>query len=286
MIAQDDDTREWYVRRSGTVQGPFAAERIRRYLLLGRLRLSDRVSVDGASWQPVTQWPQLIPEEMRDLGTEAGRARFEQARRAADERSVDREAAAPEASADPTLTDIPRRATARPGRAPRRPALVLLAFGGLVALAVTLIAVGYYRDFEREGVRAADCSGADSRVWNGCVKDGMKLEPGVVLADLQAINASLRDARLVGVDLTGARLDYVELSGSRLERADLRGAVLRGADLRGADLRQADLRRADLRHADLRGARIDGARLEGAMLGNALWLDGHGCAPGSVGQCR
>ncbi len=282
-MSDDAETRRWYVRRSTTVQGPFPAESIRRYLLLGRLRLSDRVSVDGSAWEAITRRPELIPDGMRDLGSAAGRARFEQARRAVDERSTEREGAAAPADAD-----RPPSATATPAprsRRRRRPGLALGAFGGLLCLAVALAAVGYYRDFEQDGARPADCDATGARVWNGCVKDGLELEPGAALVDLQAINASLRNARLVAARLVGARLDFADLTGAKLARADLAEAVLRGADLRAADLRGADLRAADLRNADLRRARLDGVRLDGARLGNALWIDGRACADGSVGAC-
>lgn len=280
MTDQQPENREWYVRRSATVQGPFAADRIRRYLLLGRLRLGDRVSTDGTSWEPVTQRPELIPEEMRDLGSEAGRARFEEARRAVDERAVEREPVAA-SGADASLVDGEAPAAVS-SRRRRRPALAVLAFGGLAALAVALVAVGYYRDFDREqGVGTADCDSPDSRVWNGCVMDGLVRPPGTVLAELEAVNASLRNAHLEAVDLSGARLDHVDLSGASLAGADLRSAVLRGAILR-----EADLRRADLRHSDLRGAELGDARLDRALLGNALWIDGRGCAADSVGACE
>ena len=38
-----------------------------RFLLLGRVRNTDRVSRDGELWEPVTQVPELIPEELLNL---------------------------------------------------------------------------------------------------------------------------------------------------------------------------------------------------------------------------
>lgn len=83
MSASD---REWYVRRGSAVQGPYSRDQLRRYILLGRVRLTDRVSEDGARWFRLTQCLELIPEEMHDLGSEEGLARYEAARRALDER--------------------------------------------------------------------------------------------------------------------------------------------------------------------------------------------------------
>lgn len=83
MSASD---RQWYVRRGSAVQGPYSLAQLHRRLVLGRVRLTDRVSEDGQRWYRVTQRPELIPEEMHDLGTEAGLARYEAARQALEER--------------------------------------------------------------------------------------------------------------------------------------------------------------------------------------------------------
>ena len=56
--------RQWYVRREGTIRGPFSGEYVGRYILLGRIRLNDDLSQDSRSWQPVTDFPQLFPEEL------------------------------------------------------------------------------------------------------------------------------------------------------------------------------------------------------------------------------
>lgn len=271
-MSAEEQKPVWYVRRSTTVQGPYSADVIQRYLLLGRLRLSDRVSADGRCWEPLTHRAELIPDEMGDLGTDEGRARFEAARQAVDERGADREESAP----------VPPPA----GHAGRRRRSTM-ALAGLAVVVLTLIGIGWYRDFDDGLMQTADCSAGPGRnvVWSGCVKDGVILGNGSTLQGLRALNASLRDARLPGVDLSGARLDYADLTRATLADADLGGAVLRGATLTRADLRDADLSDTDLRNADLRDARIDGAVFDGAMLGNALWIDGHSCSPDAVGVC-
>jgi hypothetical protein len=266
------------MRRGRTVQGPYSSEDVRSYLLLGRLRLSDRVSHDAHTWQPLTQCPELIPDAMRDLASESGRARFEAARRAIDERAQDRDALPPDA--------VERRAAParvwwwRPGTAS------LLAT--VVVVAVVLAGIGYSRDF-KGGMHAEVSCGAAAgagAVWSGCIKDGIAVAQGTDLTELRAVNASLRSAELAGADLRGARLEFADLSQAHLTGADLEQAVLRGADLRGADLATANLTRADLRYADLRSADLDGVNLQGARLGRALWPDGVACAPNSVGRCR
>lgn len=57
----------WYVKKGRRVQGPFEANEIARFLLLGRVRNTDRVSTDGELWEPVTQVPELIPDELLDF---------------------------------------------------------------------------------------------------------------------------------------------------------------------------------------------------------------------------
>jgi len=80
------DDAEWYVQKGSRVLGPFSSTEIGRFLLLGRVRNSDRVSRDGELWEPVTQVPELVPEELLDLDNGIGWARFLDERAASDER--------------------------------------------------------------------------------------------------------------------------------------------------------------------------------------------------------
>jgi len=77
---------QWYVQKGARVQGPYSASEVGRFLILGRVRNSDRVSRDGELWEPVTQVPELIPDELLDLNTENGWDRFMSARGVMDER--------------------------------------------------------------------------------------------------------------------------------------------------------------------------------------------------------
>ena len=49
------DESQWYVQKGSRVQGPFSTNEVGRFLLLGRVRNTDRVSRDGELWEPVTQ---------------------------------------------------------------------------------------------------------------------------------------------------------------------------------------------------------------------------------------
>ena len=83
------EEQQWYVQKGSRVQGPFSTSQVGRYLLLGRVRNTDRVSKDGELWEPVTQVPELIPEELLDLDSEPGWRRFMDSRAKADERRID-----------------------------------------------------------------------------------------------------------------------------------------------------------------------------------------------------
>ena len=84
------DEAEWYVQKGSRVLGPFSPTEVGRFLLLGRVRNTDRVSRDGELWEPVTQVPELVPEELLDLDNEKGWARFLDARGVGDERRAQR----------------------------------------------------------------------------------------------------------------------------------------------------------------------------------------------------
>jgi len=84
------DESQWYVQKGSRVQGPYTAHEVGRYLLLGRVRNTDRVSRDGELWEPVTQVPELIPEELLDLDTDIGYERFVNARSREDQREQSR----------------------------------------------------------------------------------------------------------------------------------------------------------------------------------------------------
>lgn len=101
------DEAQWYVQKGSRVQGPFSTNEVGRFLLLGRVRNTDRVSRDGELWEPVTQVPELIPEELLNLQSDDGWNQFLTVRNETDERSatvaveVDRRA-----SSDPVPAQI------------------------------------------------------------------------------------------------------------------------------------------------------------------------------------
>ena len=54
----------WYTRREGVIRGPFSAENVSRYLLLGRIRLDDELSQDRETWAIAGQLTSLLPPEL------------------------------------------------------------------------------------------------------------------------------------------------------------------------------------------------------------------------------
>ncbi len=87
------DESQWYVQKGSRVQGPFSTNEVGRFLLLGRVRNTDRVSRDGELWEPVTQVPELIPEELLNLQSDDGWNRFLKVRDGQDERRSDKDVA-------------------------------------------------------------------------------------------------------------------------------------------------------------------------------------------------
>jgi hypothetical protein len=89
MMIPDHDS-QWYARRNGTVRGPFTGERIERYILLGRIRLNDELSMDHVRWQPARDYPVLFPKELLQLSSWEDYQKLVVARMKVDERTGQR----------------------------------------------------------------------------------------------------------------------------------------------------------------------------------------------------
>jgi hypothetical protein len=105
-MALPPDDSLWYARRNGTVRGPFTEEYLARYILLGRIRLNDELSLDRVNWRPTREYPGLFPRELAQPACREDYRQLATARRSVDERTSQRRAALP--------------ASARPARAERR----------------------------------------------------------------------------------------------------------------------------------------------------------------------
>lgn len=292
----------WFTRRGEAVQGPFPAGQIMRYVILGRVLLSDEVSTDGKVWVPLSQVPEMIPEIVQsDADDPALSQRLQAAKRWEDERGRNRRRDEAAIEADQRGAEDRRKQAASAARRPRtarpdrlgehiaqnrrnRLVSALIAVGVLAFLGMLVVV---YRPATKVGSTGLECAQppAPGVEWSNCAFDGRRL----ARADLTG--AQMKNMRLTRADLSGAVLEradlsYSELAVARLRDARLGGAVLVGASLRGADLGGADLAGADLSYADLLGADLTGANLGAATLDNAIWIDGNICAPGSVGRCQ
>lgn len=275
-MIDSSEQQQWYVRRGSTIQGPYDVEQLRRYLLLGRVRLTDRVSPEGERWYALTQCRNLIPEAMGDLDSAEGRERYEAARRAVDERQTPEPAESP--IRGERMDDLPlARSWSR---------WALLALAALVGASLVLLGRYGNAGAGASAARACGAAAAPGVNWNYCDKQSLAIPAGTDVSGASAVNAILKSGQLARVRLVNADLAYADLSGADLHGADLTGADLRGADLRGADLSGALLVGANLEYADLRDARLDGARLEGARVEHAVWIDGRPCEDDERAHCR
>src|SRR3569623_2018858 len=258
----------WYVRRGDEVKGPYPSGLITRYVLLGRVRADDEVSMDGATWGLVSDHPDLIPSVMKN--PDAAPQRLEAARRSA---------------------EIPDMVDYRGSRSTRaaehaEAARQWLALLGIVAVTAGVVGVILYFYKPPPPEQSVDCSAkpAPNVNWSDCVLTGVNLA-GADLTGAKLYSANMTGANFRGAHLAGGNLSYSTLSLGNFENADLRGATLTGANLRGAQLSHAHFDKADLSYADLTGAELAGVELRDAKLGNTIWAGGMICAPESVGTC-
>ncbi|RMG56613.1 MAG: pentapeptide repeat-containing protein [Gammaproteobacteria bacterium] len=314
MPDEKNSHRLWYTRRDGVVKGPFPEPLVSSYILLGRLNEKDELSPDGEHWGPLSRYPELFPEEMKNVRTEEDRMRLELARMRVDERlaekRLEQERARARAAADAEWDGVERRGTDRRRpepestlrhRAHRRQLLeemggkihreqnpwVLPAILVLILLGLVLVFWLLWTHYGAVDGAQPDCSAppAPGVNWSFCHMEGRDLSR----ANLQGANLSnirLQGANLHGANLSGADLSYAELNRADLGFANLQGARLQGAVLVGANLAGADLSGADLAYASLQDAVLAGARLERANLSKAYWTNGRVCRTGSISRCR
>lgn len=294
-------SERWYTRRDGVIRGPYPAGQISRYILLGRIREDDELSMDQQYWQPVDECQALIPEVMKLPPTEENLQRLLMARMREDERQPgDRRDRQPEPPAhikerrtgserrqlEPELflrhrklkQDVIRSVSNLSG--PYRIPL------SLVAIVLCGLLLAWVTQSTEPDEALPDCqSPALAGVnWDNCNLSGVELQDAI-LNGAMIRNAKLDGSLLAGAQLANVRLDYSSMNITDLSAADLSNGVLVGASLNGANLRNARLYKANLAYANLSGALVEGADFTGAVLDHAIWVDQRECAAGSVGQC-
>lgn len=299
MTQSSDKHKLWFTRRNGVVHGPYPTLLVRRYVLLGRLVEHDEVSQDREIWYPLMAYPELIPDEFKDLDTPEGQERLRQARMREDERAKDRRKQADEVEGEarkgrdrrhpenPAMLEH-RRQRASLLKPPSSDQLkgawpLWLVIGLVVVLSTALF---LWPTTPKVVVPPPDCMAAPAPGinWNHCRKAGARLN-GVNLQGATLSNTDLLGASLVGANLQGTNLSYADLRRAGLERAQFQEARLLGTILQGAKLYGANLENADLSYADLRGADLQNVNLSGAKLDRTIWLNGQVCDIGSRGRC-
>lgn len=314
----------WYTRRGDEIRGPFPQGLITRYILIGRILMTDELSADQVRWLPVGDFPEVIPEPMRsDPLNPQTQEKLRIARRREDEREAgDRRNRTAQAIAQelldrrrkddrrqPETDDILQHRNVKSGLIRDRKSLrdssrLTL----LISIALGIVAAIYagFQFMPKAPALRLQCEAPAGPAvdWSNCKFEGILLN-NVNLDHAQLDNANLSGAQLRNSTLTDAQLSYAnlsraDLSGSDLHRAKLTGITLRNAVLtqvnlsqaelsyailQGADLRSADLKNAELGKADLTGAMIDGANFDGANLVGATWVDRAECRAGSIGKC-
>jgi len=87
---KDNPERCWYTRRKGVMRGPFTAENISSYILLGRIHLDDEVSQDRENWSIARRFASLLPAELASHSSWDDYEQLVIAHMKADERNNDR----------------------------------------------------------------------------------------------------------------------------------------------------------------------------------------------------
>lgn len=287
----------WFVRRNGARKGPFPSGTLRRFVLMGRLRMEDQVSRDGKQWLPVAEVPEVLSPQVREALASGTLDELLQDRLREDERDG-RERRKHEASEaqlrrrqgerrdeEDELVQRHRESKTRLRELAGRRSTPWLASSIVGVIVLGMVAYGLLLGRPDE-IADPQCSAspAPGVSWRNCRLPKASLA-GAELQKANLDSAILPGSSLSGANLRQANLQYADLSASDLSYADLGEARLKGADLRNSDLTNADLRQADLAFANLQGSRLGGAQLEHARLGNAIWVDGSRCAESSLSVC-
>ncbi len=290
----------WYTRRGTVVQGPFPAGLIRRYVILGRIRVGDELSRDLATWTPLEDLPELIPDFVQDAHDDPRmQRRLIAAKRWEDERRYEERRTDSNELQEERRREEDRRRAESNELPLRRPAAndgdsIVHGIhpghrrGVITALVAFLVMTVVVMFLSRPAILedGADCRRAPGPEvdWRDCSMEGRNLN-GTDLRAAKMNSMALNGANLGSARLVRADLSFSNLSVASLRAADLSEARLMGTSLRGSDLSGASVENADLSYADLRNAKLDGMRMTGARFDHAVWVDGRTCLPGSVGGC-
>jgi len=278
----------WYIKQNSKIQGPFPNKLIGSYLILGRIKLETLISQDQKNWSPVSSYPAMVPDVVKEAGTVQGDRALMLARIREDERSS---AGNADSNIDERREDEEqlmqlhrqiRDDVLKGWRSKPQKKLIYIGLSSLLGLTL----IGFYISQSGDEIKLTDCNArAVAGInWSGCNKQGENLRN----RNLQQVNfrgAKLQAADLSAAQLQGADLAYANMSQSILISAQLQKSNLKGANLRRANLQSADLSAANLAYAELVGSQLQGAILNQAIFDHAIWVNGETCLPGSIGAC-
>lgn len=278
----------WYIKHGERVQGPFPNKLIGSYLILGRISQETLVSQDKNNWSPVSDYPAMVPEVVKEAGTVQGDRALMLARIREDERSSklnESDEFDNRREDEEQLIQLHRqiRDDVQKGYSVKSHTRIVYS---AIAVLLLLTIIGFLISNSGSSLKLADCDApAKPGInWSACNKQGEVLRN----RNLQQVNfrsAKLQTADLSAAQLQGADLSYADLSQSILISAQLMNTNLKGANLRRANLMGADLSAANLSYAELVGSNLQGSDLKQAIFDHAIWVNGEKCLPGSIGAC-
>ncbi len=281
-------TRNWYIRQSAQVHGPFTVGHVQREILLGRVAPSDEISHDQQTWTRIDEHPELIPTVMKaDLSDPLARDRLAAARRWADDGEHAHGTLSEQLNYDhdedhESGSIISRKLEQNRHRQWQNRVIFLLLF-----MVILIVYYQYFSTTTPVKDTPVECTnppvaGMD---LSNCFLQNSNY-PGLDMRRVLLMNANLNGANLQGSNLQSANLSYSLLMQANLEQVNFRDAELVGVDFTRANLRQVDFSGADLSYANLLSADIRGAQFKGAKLDNARMPDGTICSPGAVSVCQ
>jgi hypothetical protein len=259
--------RVWQVKQGEVTTGPFPEKLIFDFILIGRIRDDDLLSMDGHFWRPYREIPDILVEVEQLLGGNDGVdiGWYEERQRAVLRHSDERKH--PDRRTTESVTDAAIWQAQREGKERR-------------IVPETVEQHAYRRTIaETDNLLQLRRQRAGITVILLLVSI---LTIGLAVYHFQAHNPIRVNLQFTATATCGA----APSRGVNWQGCDKSGYLLAGADLREADLSGANLSAANLSYANLSGVRLAGARLQDAILTGATWTDGRVCGEGSVGSCR
>jgi len=309
-----------YTRRGDIIRGPFPSKQITRHVLLGRLKVTDKVSIDQINWKPISEFPEIIPTEVSvnsdnpQASERLKLARYREDERLSDDRradkrmsdSGDKRSSSNRRKNEPMDVQMHREVkTAIFKEGKKSESFMVL---GISFIIITgLFVAGYFvksTPVEVSFVQQCNTIAKPGVDWQNCKMEGSVINKANLkksrLRNVNLTGSSIKSTNLSNSDLSYGNFSLVNFKFTNFNNSNLLGSVLRKANLshtsmlnsnlsfailQEADLSYADLKNAILTNADLSGAIITGIKLKGANLENAIWIDQHICQAGSIGKC-